>query len=44
LTNLAVNTGRITVFGGQQKRPNIHIEDVTDLYVQLLENAEALLG
>ncbi len=37
LTNLAVNTGRITVFGGQQKRPNIHIEDVTDLYVQLLE-------
>ncbi len=37
LTNLAVNTGRITVFGGQQKRPNIHIEDVTDLYIQLLE-------
>lgn len=37
LTNLAVNTGRITVFGGQQKRPNIHIEDVTDLYVNLLE-------
>jgi len=36
LTNLAVNTGRITVFGGQQKRPNIHIEDMTDLYVQLL--------
>ena len=37
LTNLAVNTGRITVFGGAQKRPNIHIEDVTDLYVQSLE-------
>jgi len=37
LTNLAVNTGRITVFGGQQKRPNLHIEDMTDLYVQLLE-------
>lgn len=37
LTNLAVNTGRITVFGGQQKRPNIHIEDMTDLYVKLLE-------
>ena len=37
LTNLAVNTGRVTVFGGQQKRPNIHIKDVTDLYVQLLE-------
>jgi len=37
LTNLAVNTGRITVFGGAQKRPNIHIEDVTDLYVKSLE-------
>jgi nucleoside-diphosphate-sugar epimerase len=37
LTNHAVNKGVITVFGGQQKRPNIHIEDITDLYVQLLE-------
>jgi len=40
LTNLAVNTGRITVFGGQQKRPNIHIEDMADLYLQLLELPE----
>lgn len=37
LTNLAVNKGRITVFGGEQKRPNIHIEDMTDLYVKTLE-------
>jgi len=44
LTNLAVNTGRITVFGGQQKRPNIHIEDVTDLYVQLLELPEEMVA
>src|SRR5437016_13957728 len=36
LTNLAVNTRRITIFGGTQKRPNIHIEDVADLYVDLL--------
>lgn len=36
LTNHAVNKGTITVFGGEQKRPNIHIEDVTDLYVDLL--------
>ena len=36
LTNHAVNTGRITVFGGQQMRPNIHIEDMTDLYHTLL--------
>ena len=37
LTNLAVNKGEITVFGGEQMRPNIHIEDMTDLYVFLLE-------
>ncbi|MBI4061663.1 MAG: SDR family oxidoreductase [Elusimicrobia bacterium] len=37
LTNLAVNKGLITVFGGSQKRPNIHIDDISDLYVQLLQ-------
>ncbi|MBI2271669.1 MAG: SDR family oxidoreductase [Bacteroidetes bacterium] len=37
LTNLAINKGEITVFGGSQKRPNIHIEDMTDLYCMLLE-------
>lgn len=37
LTNHAVNNKMITVFGGQQTRPNIHIEDVTDLYVRSLE-------
>lgn len=37
LTNHAINNGRITVFGGNQLRPNIHVEDMTDLYVQLLE-------
>ncbi len=37
LTNHAVNNGRIRVFGGSQYRPNIHIDDVTDLYVRLLE-------
>lgn len=36
LTNHAVNKGKITVFGGDQKRPNIHIEDMAELYVQLL--------
>lgn len=44
LTNLAVNTGQITVFGGQQKRPNIHIEDVTDLYVRLLELPDEMIA
>jgi nucleoside-diphosphate-sugar epimerase len=37
LTNLAINNNKITVFGGEQKRPNIHIGDVTDLYVKSLE-------
>lgn len=37
LTNLAVNKREITVFGGKQKRPNIHIEDVTDVYLEALE-------
>jgi len=40
LTNLAVNKGKITVFGGEQKRPNIHIDDMTDLYVKTLEYPE----
>ena len=25
------------VFGGSQKRPNIHIDDITDLYAELLQ-------
>ncbi len=36
LTNHAVNRRRIIVTGGTQKRPNIHIDDVTDLYVKSL--------
>jgi nucleoside-diphosphate-sugar epimerase len=37
LTMQALTRGRITVFGGDQVRPNIHIEDITDLYIFLLE-------
>lgn len=45
LTNHAVKRGVITVFGGSQKRPNIHIEDITDLYVELLDlPAEKIAG
>ena len=40
LTNHAVNTGRITVFGGEQLRPNIHIADLCDLYQLLLTIAD----
>jgi nucleoside-diphosphate-sugar epimerase len=37
LTNHAYNKNHITVFGGKQERPNIHIEDIADLYVKLLD-------
>ena len=37
LTNHAINNGTITVFGGVQLRPNIHIQDLCDLYELLLK-------
>jgi nucleoside-diphosphate-sugar epimerase len=37
LTNHAVNKGTITVFGGDQMRPNLHIEDMVDAYQLMLE-------
>jgi nucleoside-diphosphate-sugar epimerase len=40
LTNHAVNRGRIRVFGGSQKRPNIHISDMVGLYLFLLDQAD----
>lgn len=36
LTNHAINNNKITVFGGTQKRPNLHIQDMVDLYKLLL--------
>ncbi len=44
LTLAALRTGRITVFGGSQKRPNLHIEDMTDLYLMLLRVDDALIA
>ncbi len=37
LTNHAFHNRRITVFGGSQRRPNIHIDDVSELYVRAME-------
>lgn len=37
LTNHAYHNKTIKVFGGQQMRPNLHIGDMTDLYVKSLE-------
>lgn len=36
LTNHAVNKGIITVFGGTQMRPNLHVEDMVDAYQLML--------
>jgi nucleoside-diphosphate-sugar epimerase len=44
LTNHAVNKGLITVFGGAQKRPNIHIDDVCELYVKMLEYPDEMIA
>jgi nucleoside-diphosphate-sugar epimerase len=40
LTAHAVSNRRITVFGGTQMRPNLHIEDMVDLYLFLLEQPD----
>lgn len=40
LTMQALTRGEITVFGGQQTRPNIHIEDIADVYLHLLAHPE----
>jgi len=40
LTNHAINAGKITVFGGSQLRPNLHIQDYCDA-VQLFLTAPA---
>ena len=43
LTNHAFNNRKIQVFGGEQKRPNIHIQDMTDLYLKCLEYPKELI-
>lgn len=40
LTNHAVNNGKITVFGGAQMRPNLHVKDMCACYEMLLEVAD----
>lgn len=39
LTMQALSKGKITVFGGTQVRPNIHIDDITDVYLHLIDNS-----
>jgi nucleoside-diphosphate-sugar epimerase len=37
LSNLAYHTRKISIFGGSQLRPNIHIADMVEAYVALLD-------
>ena len=42
LTYSALSKGIITVFGGNQIRPNIHIDDICDLYIFFINNYKNL--
>jgi nucleoside-diphosphate-sugar epimerase len=44
LTAHAVERGEITVFGGKQQRPNLHIDDMVDLYELLLRLPSAAVA
>ena len=44
LTVQALANKKITVFGGDQVRPNIHIQDITDLVLFFIEQGEKVQG
>lgn len=44
LTMQALANKKITVFGGDQVRPNIHIQDITDLVLFFIEQGEKVNG
>ena len=44
LTNLAYHKNEITVLGGSQLRPNIHILDMADAYLKVLEAPSELIN
>ena len=44
LTFQALKNKKIIVFGGSQTRPNIHIEDIVNVYKHFLENPEIKSG
>jgi nucleoside-diphosphate-sugar epimerase len=43
LTNHAITNSRIKVFGGSQRRPNIHIDDMVALYLDCLIQPDAAI-
>jgi len=44
LTMQALTKKKITVFGGSQTRPNIHIEDITDVFLHFLKQGDRAPG
>lgn len=44
LTNLAYNTGEISVYGGEQLRPNINIKDMSNAYLFLINQPKQLIS
>ena len=44
LTYQALKNGKITVFGGSQTRPNIHIQDMVNVYKHFLKNKDIPSG
>ena len=44
LTYQALKNGRITVYGGDQTRPNIHIQDVANVYRHFLSHSDLPSG
>ncbi len=43
LTNFGYNKNLITVFGGDQLRPNIHIHDMCRVYIKILETESSIV-
>lgn len=44
LTAKSIKDGKITIFGGDQWRPNVHVSDVADTIISVLESPIDLIG
>lgn len=44
LTNLAFNQRKIKILGGEQLRPNIHIKDMSRIYIKILKSEKQLVN
>ena len=44
LTNLAYNSGEVSIYGGSQLRPNININDMSNAYIFLLNQSKQLIS